>query len=290
MKRRGPSGSQRLQHESSASRSPSGTRPNRRGRHTCDRGEFVGRNRTLSNPAALFRAQLAGKDRRGPRSLRRAAGRRWRSNRADRVGLHSCWGGRDKSDAIDLAARYSSLAQCEAALEEAERHWDETLGAVQVKTPDDSFDLIVNRWLLYQTLSCRIWARSGPYQPGGAFGFRDQLQDVLALIYTTAGSVSRAPAACSVAAVRRGRRAALVAPARRTRHAHPVLRRSALASVRHRRLRVADRRRARARRGHPLPRGRTARAAAIRNIHAAAASQKRRDPCSTTPCAPSITR
>ena len=92
--------------------------------------------------------------------------------------------GHETGRALELAARYSSISQCEAALEGAERMWDETLGAVQVKTPDDSFDLIVNRWLPYQTLSCRIWARSGPYQPGGAFGFRDQLQDVLALCYT----------------------------------------------------------------------------------------------------------
>ena len=65
----------------------------------------------------------------------------------------------------------SSVAQAQATIEAAERQWDDILGAITVNTPDDSFDLVVNQWLLYQTLACRVWARSGPYQLGGAFGF-----------------------------------------------------------------------------------------------------------------------
>ena len=150
--------------------------------YTCDRGEFVGRHRSLSRPAALLRPNLSGRHGAGldpcgalqvqlllaPGETRQMA---FILGQAD---------GREA--ALGLARRYSSIASVQTALDRALRAWEETLDVVQVKTPDDSFDLIVNRWLLYQTLSCRLWARSGPYQPGGAFGFRDQIQDALALL------------------------------------------------------------------------------------------------------------
>jgi cyclic beta-1,2-glucan synthetase len=151
---------------------------------TCDRTEFLGRHRTAARPAALTRAALAGRSGAGLDAcgalqlvVEIPAGETRRVAFVLGQALHA-------ADASRLAARYASIAEVEASLARVDRFWDDTLGSVQVHTPDDSFDLLVNRWLLYQTLSCRIWARSGPYQPGGAFGFRDQLQDVLALLHT----------------------------------------------------------------------------------------------------------
>ena len=84
------------------------------------------------------------------------------------------------ADAQALIARYRA-ADLDAVLRTVVAHWDDVLGAVQVKTPDRSMDLMLNRWLLYQTLACRVWARSAFYQASGAYGFRDQLQDGMAL-------------------------------------------------------------------------------------------------------------
>ena len=103
----------------------------------------------------------------------------------------------------------------DAILRAVMERWDNVLGAVQVTTPDRAMNVMLNRWVLYQTLACRVWARAAFYQAGGAYGFRDQLQDVMALMVANRDVRARAVIARRRPAVRRGRCPALVASALR---------------------------------------------------------------------------
>ncbi len=150
---------------------------------TGDRREFLGRNGSLSSPRALKRTRLSGKTGAGldPCAALQVtfdlpAGQQREIN--FRLGV-----GRNDADVQTLIRRFRPTDASRGALEGVWQYWNRTLGAVQVETPDASVDVMANGWLLYQTLSSRLWARTGFYQSGGAFGFRDQLQDVMALVH-----------------------------------------------------------------------------------------------------------
>ena len=151
---------------------------------TGDRLEFLGRNASLDHPASLERGEeLSGKTGAGLDPCA-ALQTKVELEPGERTEVLFLLGqGSGPEEARSLVERYRALS-CDAVLREVQEHWDQVLGTVQVETPDPSMNLLLNRWLLYQTLSCRIWARSAFYQSGGAYGFRDQLQDVLALAVT----------------------------------------------------------------------------------------------------------
>jgi cyclic beta-1,2-glucan synthetase len=148
---------------------------------TGDRTEFLGRDGTLDHPAALERGdRLSGKVGAGldPCAALQTRVELRPGARIDVVFLLGQGG--SVEEVRTLVQRYRE-ADLDAVLAEVVRSWDDVTGALQVKTPDRAMDLLLNRWLLYQTLSCRLWSRTAFYQAGGAYGFRDQLQDVLAL-------------------------------------------------------------------------------------------------------------
>ena len=182
---------------------------------TADRTEFLGRNGSAALPSGLAPG-IALSGRVGP-ALDPCAALQRRVTIAPRarVELRVFLGeARDAAEARRLVTAQRAK-DVDTTLREIRRFWDGVLGGLQVRTPDAALDLFVNRWLLYQALSCRIWGRSAFYQSGGAYGFRDQLQDVARLRGDPPRPPARADPPGGGAPVHRGRRAALVAPAPR---------------------------------------------------------------------------
>ncbi len=151
---------------------------------TADRAEFFGRLGDHGRPAALGRIGL---------------------NNRVMAGLDSCavlqlhldlppggsetvcffvGQGADEAESVALLRQFQEAGRVTAVWDSVHALWDELLGAVTVDTPDPALNLLLNRWLLYQTVACRLWGRSALYQSSGAYGFRDQLQDVMALLHT----------------------------------------------------------------------------------------------------------
>jgi len=150
---------------------------------TADRREFLGRNGSPANPAALRRERLSGRlgvglDPCAAIQIPFALDPHETFETCFRLGV-----GVDAQDASALSLRSQGSAAAHVALREVRAHWQQTLSVVQVSTPEPSLDLLANGWLLYQTLASRCLGRSGYYQSGGAFGFRDQLQDTMATLH-----------------------------------------------------------------------------------------------------------
>ncbi|MEX0690660.1 MAG: glucoamylase family protein [Gemmatimonadales bacterium] len=150
---------------------------------TTDRAEFIGERDNYRRPAALHRI--------GPSGAVRAGGDPCAALQVyvhvepgERRTIHFAMGdGADRDHALALAKRYCDAGAVREAWSASAERWNHLLGAVQVRTPDPALDVLLNHWLLYQAMASRLWARTGLDQSGGAFGFRDQLQDVLALTH-----------------------------------------------------------------------------------------------------------
>ena len=200
---------------------------------TGDRREFIGRNGTLARPGRRWpRTRAVGRGRRRARSLRRAADDASSSRRTAAAEIVFFLG--DAADATEARAPDRPLPRRRSRRRAGAGRASigtTLLGAVQVKTPDRSMDIMLNGWLLYQTLACRVWARSAFYQASGAYGFRDQLQDGMALAAVRPRLTREHLLRAAAPPVRRGRRPALVAAALGPGRAHADLRRPRLAGL-----------------------------------------------------------
>jgi cyclic beta-1,2-glucan synthetase len=160
----------------------------RQSSHTGDRTEFMGRNGTPELPASLVRGGLLSGN--VGAGLDPCAALQTTIELAPdaRVEITFFLGEAESKDRVRELLKQYRAANLDEVLRSVTSDWDDVLGTVQVTTPDPGMDLMLNRWLLYQTLACRVWARAAFYQLSGAYGFRDQLQDVLALMVAKRGT------------------------------------------------------------------------------------------------------
>ncbi len=150
---------------------------------TTDRSDFLGRNGSPQSPEAMQRKRLSGKigGALDPCIALQVLVEIFPNEEKEivfKLGV-----GENEQNARHLINQFKEVSAVRNALDNIHNYWNETLGIVYVETPDAALNVLTNGWLVYQTLACRVWARSGYYQSGGAFGFRDQLQDVLALLH-----------------------------------------------------------------------------------------------------------
>ncbi len=150
---------------------------------TADRREFLGDNGELATPVSLAGAEaLSGRCGAAldPCTALRCVVELEPGESVEIVSfLGQC---ESAGEARALLARYREI-DLDEVLDHVKADWQTVLGTIQVKTPDRSMDILLNGWLLYQTIACRLWARAGFYQASGAYGFRDQLQDSMALTF-----------------------------------------------------------------------------------------------------------
>jgi cyclic beta-1,2-glucan synthetase len=152
---------------------------------TCDRKEFIGRNGSLERPAALRRTALSGRDGAGLDPCAAIQTLIELAPGEAREVIFLLGQAESIEEARAVNSRFRNTHSVNEAFEKVLGFWDQVLGTIEIKTPDASMDTLVNRWLLCQTLACRVQGRSAFYQSSGAFGFRDQLQDVMALVYAS---------------------------------------------------------------------------------------------------------
>jgi cellobiose phosphorylase len=150
---------------------------------TCDRTEFIGRNQTPARPAAMLRQRLSNRSGAALDPCFALQAMIEIPPGEEREVIFTLGAAGSDYEAQQLLQRFRGPQAARQALEAVWRQWQRLLGAIYVETPDPAFNALVNQWCIYQVIACRFWGRSGYYQSGGAFGFRDQLQDAMALLF-----------------------------------------------------------------------------------------------------------